>query len=218
MTTPQEPLVTTATVDEVITAIEAVDLAAPWEEVAPNLRLALPRRRPLPADTAALPQRQLGPGIDCVLGLDIGPAMLFVTHEQLSGWGISARSAFDRALANLRDRVAARKQFALICEQIAEVPTVAFQSREGWASSLLLLSDALVRVLGRRDGLVLAPMRDLVLCLPLDVEREFAHWLLDEFAALDMNALDLPPFALVDGHLSRAIGVPPGLRRSTRAH
>ena len=26
-----------------------------------------------------------------------------------------------------------------------------------------------------------------------------ARWLLDEFAEVDMNALDLPPFALVDG-------------------
>jgi hypothetical protein len=29
-----------------------------------------------------------------------------------------------------------------------------------------------------------------------------------------MNALDLPPFALVDGHLTRAVGVPPALRRT----
>ena len=50
MTTPDEPLVTTASVDEVIAAIESVDLTAPWKEVAPNLRLALPRRRALPVD------------------------------------------------------------------------------------------------------------------------------------------------------------------------
>ena len=35
MTTPDEPLVETASVDEVINAIESVDLAATWEEVAP---------------------------------------------------------------------------------------------------------------------------------------------------------------------------------------
>ena len=69
-------------------------------------------------------------------------------------------------------------------------------------------------VLGERNGLILAPMRDLIVCLPLDTEREFARYLLEEFAAVDMNALDLPPFALVDGHLSHAVGVPPSLRRS----
>ena len=213
MSSMDEPVVTTASVEEVMAAIEAIDLAAPWPEVAPRLRLALPRRRPLPVDAAELPAREFSPGIRVVLGLDIGPAMLFVAHEQLAAWGVTLDDAFEQALDNVRARVAARRQFALICERIADVPTVAFQSREGWASSLLLLPDELVRVLGERNGLVLAPMRDILICLPLDVERDFARYLLDEFAAVDMNALDLPPFALVDGHLSHAVGVPRSLRR-----
>ncbi|MGD8485846.1 MAG: hypothetical protein PVH07_04325 [Chloroflexota bacterium] len=218
MTTPDEPLVSTASVEEVMSAIEAVDLDAPWEDVAPNLRLALPRRRALPVDIEELPQRHFPPGIDVVLGLDIGPAMLFVAHEQLARWGVSAEAAFERALDNVRLRAAERRQFALVHERIADVPTLAFQSREGWASSLLLLPEELARVFGERTGLILAPMRDLVMCLPLDVEREFAQWLLDEFAEVDMNALDLPPFALVDGHLTHAVGVPPALRRTTAQH
>ena len=218
MTTTDEPLVTTASVEEVTSAIESVDLEASWEQVAPNLRLALPRRRALPVDIEELPQREYSPGIRSVLGLDIGPAMLFVAHEQLAGWGVSAEEAFDRALENVRTRVARRKQFALIHERIADLPTLAFQSREGWASCLLLLPDELARVLGERNGLILAPMRDLLMCLPLDVEREFARWLLDEFAAIDMNALDLPPFALVDGVLTHAVGVPRALRRTAVPH
>ncbi len=73
-------------------------------------------------------------------------------------------------------------------------------------------------VLGDRNGLILAPMRDLIVRLPLDVEREFAHWLLEEFAEVDMNALDIPPLALVDGQLGPAIGVPASLRRTAVAH
>jgi hypothetical protein len=218
MTTSDDRLVTTATVDEVVSAIESVDLEAPWTEVAPNLRLALPRRRSLPPDCEDLPTREFPPGIAAVLGLDIGPAMLFVSHEQLAGWGVTADRAFDQALANVRARVAARKQFALLHEHIAGVPTIAFQSREGWASSLLLLPDELVRVLGDRNGLILAPMRDLILCLPLDAEHEFAEYLLEEFAAADMNALDLPPFALVDGQLRRAVNMPRSLQTTTRAN
>jgi len=118
----------------------------------------------------------------------------------------------------LREQVAARRQFALVHERIADVPTLAFQSRDGWASQLLLLPDELCRVLGDRNGLVLAPMRDLIVSLPLGVEREFADWLLEEFAAVDMNALAVPPLALVDGHLTQAVGVPRSLRRSRRAH
>lgn len=218
MTTPEEPLVETAMVEEVLAAIESVDLEAPWEEVAPNLCVALPRRRDLPVDTEGLPKHHYPPGIETVLGLDIGPAMLFVPQEQLVKWEVTADEAFARALDNVRERVAIRKQFALIHERIADVPTLAFQSREGWASQLLLLPDELVRVLGDRNGLILTPMRDLVICLPLDVEREFADWLLEEFAEVDMNALDIPPLALVDGHLSVAVGTPESLRRTAAAH
>lgn len=187
-------------------AIEALDLAAPWEEVAPRLRLALPRRRPLPPGTDDLPTMEFAPGIRVTLGLDIGPAMLFVAREQLKGWGVSADRAFRRALSNVRVRVRLRKQFALVHETILGTSTVAFQSREGWASSLLLLPEELSRVFGRRDGLILAPMRDLVIRMPLDAEPELAWLILEEFAEEDMNALDLPLFALVDGRLSKAVG------------
>lgn len=207
MTTKQEQLVTTASVEEVAAAIESVDLKAPWGEVAPNLRLALPRRRSLPPGIGELPLREFPPGIRVGLGLDIGPAMLFVGSAQLAGWDVTAEHAFDQALANVRARVAARKQFALITEDIAGVPTVAFQSREGWASSLLLLPQELTRVLGGRNGLIIVPMRDLILHLPLDADPDFAYALLEEFAAEDMNALDLPLFALVDGELAQAVVV-----------
>lgn len=218
MTTADEPLVETAPVEDILSAIESADLQAPWEEMAPDLRVALPRRRQLPVGPDELVSHTYAPGIETVLGLDIGPAMLFVPPQQLDTWEVTAAEAFERALDNVRERVAARKQFALVHERIADVPTLAFQSREGWASQLLLLPDELVRVFGDRNGLVLAPMRDLVICLPLGVEREFAHWLLDEFAEIDMNALDLPPLALVDGQLRQAVGVPASLRRTAATH
>jgi hypothetical protein len=110
-------------------------------------------------------------------------------------------------LSNVRARVAARKQFALATERIADVPTIAFQSREGWASSLLLLPDELTRVLGERDGLVLAPMRDLIMLMPLDADPGLAVYLLDEFAEADMNALDLPIFVLLDGELMPTVAI-----------
>jgi hypothetical protein len=218
MTTPEQPLVTTAPVEAVLSAIESADLDVPWEELAPALCVALPRRRALPVDPRELPTHVYPPGIEAVLGLDIGPAMLFVPTEQLARWEVSADEAFERALQNVREHVASRKQFALVHERIADVPTLAFQSRDGWASQLLLLPDQLVRVLGDRNGLILAPMRDLLISLPLDVEREFAQWLLEEFAEVDMNALDIPPLALVDGHLSTAVGVPESLRRTATRH
>ena len=208
MTSRSEPDVITAPMHEVLDAIESLDLDAPWSEVAPALRLVLPRRREMPVDARDMPIQVFPPGIPVGLGLDIGPAMLFVIHEQLSAWGVAADEAFEQALDNVRSSVGARRHFALVHERVGDIPTVAFQSREGWASSLLLLPDELTRVFGERDGVILAPMRDLVLRLPLGTDRGFVHWLLDESAAIDMNALDVPILVLDDGALRPAVEVP----------
>ena len=210
---PGEDLIAVADVAEVMAAIEALDLGAPWGDVAPDLRLALPRRRPLPPGTDDLPSQVYAPGITAVLALDIGPALLFVRREQLAAWGVSADHAFRRARANVQDRVARRRPVALVHEWICGTPALAFHSREGWAATLLLLPDLLCGVLGDRDGIILAPMRDLVIRLPLDADPELVTKILEEFARADLNALDLPPFALVDGRLSHLVSHPRALRR-----
>ena len=46
----------------------------------------------------------------------------------------------------------------------------------GVVASLLLILDERCRVLGQRSGLILAPMRDLVMWMPLDTDPEFAAW------------------------------------------
>jgi hypothetical protein len=199
-----------ADVAAVMAAIEAVDPEAPWQDVARDLRPALPRRRALPPGTEDLPEQVYPPGIRVVLGLDIGPAMLFVGHEQLASWGVGADHAFARALANVRERVTRRRTFGLVYELICGVPSLAFQSREGWASALLLMPEELCRVLGERDGIVVAPMRDLIIHLPPDADPLLAQLILAEFAAADMNALDLPPFRLIDGQLAIEVAMRSG--------
>jgi hypothetical protein len=57
-------------------------------------------------------------------------------------------------------------------------------------------------VLGHRNGLILAPMRDLIMWMPLDTDPALGAWVLEELAAADMNALEIPLLALVDGQLS----------------
>ena len=213
-----DPLVTTAPLADVVAAIEALDLDAPWKDIRDGLRLVLPRRRPMPPDTGTLPKRTWVPGLRVSLGLDVGPAMLFVSQEQIDGWGISEDEAFEQAESNVRDLLRTRRQFALVREHIAEVPTVAFQSREGWASTLLLMPDELCRVMGERSGLILAPMRDLVVWMPHDTDFGLAEWILDEFAAADMNALDVPVLSLVEGQLALAVDGHASPGGTTRMH
>jgi hypothetical protein len=136
----------------------------------------------------------------------VGPAILFVGDEQLRGWGVDRDGAFAQAEANLRDLARGRTTFALLREPIGGVETLAFQSRDGWAASLLLIPDELCRVLGQRTGLILAPMRDLVMWMPVDTDPEFAAWVYEEMAETDMNALDLPLLVMVDGALAVARG------------
>lgn len=58
--------------DEVLAAIEAIDLDQGWEQVGPALVPLLPRRRPLPAMDPPLTS-VLPPGLRIAYGVDVGP-------------------------------------------------------------------------------------------------------------------------------------------------
>jgi hypothetical protein len=208
-----------ASVDEVLDAIESLDLDRPWAEVADDLLPVLPRRRPFPGGMDDPLHRPWPPGLDVTFGLDIGPAFLYVGSWALERWGVTEDELVDRALANVRRHSGARQMFGLIQELVGGEPLSAFQSREGWASTLLLVPDELARVFGDEPSLVMAPSRDVLLRFPIHVDPELARWLLDDFASLDPNALDVPLLALVDGSLSFVSGSPARWRRdSARRH
>jgi hypothetical protein len=187
--------------DELLEAIEQVDLERPWHDVAPTVWPMLPRRRPLPPAADPPVRRRYPPGIDVGFGLDIGPAMLHVVSGQLDRWGVSEQDVADRAFANVRTHTKARRQFGIVEDRIQGVQVSGFQSREGWASALLLMPELLAYVLGAGPALFIAPMRDLLLRLPIDTDPELAHWLLEEFAAFDPNALDIPVLSRIDDQL-----------------
>jgi hypothetical protein len=203
----EESLVATATMDSVLDAIEAIDLGQGWEAIAPALMPLLPRRRPLPPMDPPL-SRVVAPGLRISYGVDVGPAFWYVSEKQLPDWGVSADELAARAVANVRAQAMARSQFGLIHELVADVPTLAYQSREGWASVLVLLPDQLARVFGDEPRLILAPMRDVIFGLPVDTDRDFAHWFMEELCALDMNALDVPPLTFAGGELRLDGGLP----------
>lgn len=215
---PHEPqLVRTASVDEVLTAMEALDMEAPWECVAPTIRHMLPRLRPLPPMEGRLPVRTFQAGLSAGLGRNIGPANMFVTDSLLDHWGVTEENAFRQAEANLRRLCDGRKHFPMITLSPGGVPVSVFQSREGWASALLLFPDLLERVMSERPAIILAPMRDALVQLPLDVSPLLTEWILEEFASEDMNALAIPPLSWVDGRLGLA-GNTLGLETDVRAH
>ena len=142
------------------------------------------------------------PGLSVGFGVDIGPAFITVSPEMAEEWGVRADDILARALANLEGRMAAVRPRDVYDGTIGDMPVRILQSPTGSASTYVLVPQALGRLFGRHRQLVLAPMRNLLISLPISADREFAAWLFDEFAAQDPNCLAPTAFVVGDGHLA----------------
>ena len=187
---------------EVRSAVESLSSEMTWDEMAGGLRPVFVRRRPLPPGVEPPITVRRPPGLEVALGVDIGPAFMYVGRGMLESWNVTAEDAFDRALDNLRASVAAEKYVEMEYESVDGVPFWWYQSSGGLASGLLLLEEELTVRYGRDPRLLIAPMRNLLLAAPFDADRGLVAWLRDEISFEDPNGLDLPIFALLDGRLS----------------
>jgi hypothetical protein len=187
---------------ELRSAIEALPADLDWVSLRHGLRPVFVRRRPLPPGAERPITFKVDPGLTVALGVDIGPAFLYVGANVLETWPVDADEAFAQAMANLRASVEAERFVEMEYATVGDVPVWWYQSHGGLASGLLLLEDELARRYGDEPRLLVAPMRNLLLAAPFDADREMIGWLRDEIAAEDPNGLDLPIFALVEGRLS----------------
>jgi hypothetical protein len=170
-----------------------------WEDVADDLLPIFERARPFDYEVEPPAHAVVPPGVTVGFGVDLGLAFARVALIHLEDWPVDLAGLTDRALRNLRRRVRHARDYDLVREPIGGVPTVAFQSRDGWASTVVLVPEALDRLFGPRPALFIAPSRDLLIGLPPDVDLEFATWLSEEFEAADPNALRLEAFEWRDG-------------------
>jgi hypothetical protein len=198
---------------EVRAALEGLSPEMSWSELREGLRPVFIRRRPLPPGMSAPLVTHLPPGLDVALGVDIGPAFMYVSTPLLESWSVSADEAFATALANLRKVIEAERFFEMAYEPVDDIPVWWYQSHGGLASGLLLLEDILVERYGDQPRVLAAPMRNLLLVAPYDADREVLEWLREEISNMDPNGLDLPMFSLVDGRLAMENRVG-GLRRA----
>lgn len=190
-----------ATATAVMRAVGALPPDLAWDELAPSVIPVLPRRRPMPPSAGAPFRVTLPPGIPTGFGIDIGPAFLVVGEALLAAWPVDPAGLVARALANLADRMRPVHARDVVQLEVDGVPARVLQSGLGCASALVLLPDELRRILGPRRQCVLAPMRDVLVSLPHDVDRGFARWLNDELAEMDPNGLALDAFLLDGGTL-----------------
>jgi len=188
--------------EQVRSAIDALSPDLAWDELADGMRPVFIRRRPLPPGVERPLTIKRSPGVDVALGVDIGPAFMYVSRAMMESWPVTFEDAFERAMANLSASVAAERYVEMEYESIDGVPFWWYQSSGGLASGLLLLEEELATRYGPDPRLLIAPMRNLLLAAPFDAERELVAWLRDEISHDDPNGLDLPIFALLEGRLS----------------
>ncbi len=183
-----------ATTEEVMRAMGSLPRDLEWTELAPSVIPVLPRRRAFPPIAGEPFRVTLPPGIPTGFGIDIGPAFLVVGEQMLAGWDVGPADLVARALANLRDRLRPVRPRDVFAQPLEGVPIRVLQTGVGCASAMVLLPDELRRVFGDGPQCLVAPMRDLLISMPADVDRRFAAWLTDEFASMDPNGLALDAF------------------------
>ena len=185
-----------ATADAVVRALGSLPGDLGWDELAAHVIPVLPRRRPMPAGAGEPFRVTLPPGIPTGFGVDIGPAFLVVGPSLLAGWQVGPADLVARALANLRERLRPVRPRDVLCQSVDGVPVRILQTGVGCASALVLLPDELRRILGPDAQCLIAPMRDVLVSMPPDVDRSFAGWLNEELASMDPNGLALDALVL----------------------
>jgi hypothetical protein len=193
--------VVTADLETVLAALEGFDPEMSWKQARGQVLPMLPRVRPLPTPQIELVRAMLPPGILVGFGIDIGPAITFVTTTLLERWQIEPAALASAALTNLRGIAERCGHDDVLDDHIADIPVTVVQTGEGIAASLLLVPECLERVLGDRERFLLAPMRDILIALPPTVDRSFAAWLADEWESLDPNHLHLGGFRYGGGRI-----------------
>ena len=193
--------VVTADLETVLAALEGFDPEMPWKKARRQVLPMMPRVRPLPTPQLELVRAMLPPGILVGFGIDIGPAITFVTTTLLERWRIEPSTVAAAALTNLRTIAGTCGPADVLDDHIADIPVSVVQTGQGVAASMVLVPDCLERVLGDGDRFLLAPMRDILIALPPDVDRSFAAWLADEWESLDPNHLHLGGFRFDGGRV-----------------
>ena len=183
-------------------ALETMPQELTWESVAPEVVPLFQRIRPYHESMPEQLRVVVPPGLTVGFGVDIGPAFITISPDMAADWGVPPDEILRRAVANLEQRMAAVRPRDVHDGTVGDVPVRILQSPTGSASTYVLVPGALGQILGPQRQLVLAPMRNLLISLPVTADRKFAAWLFDEFASQDPNCLAPAAFVVGDGTLA----------------
>lgn len=160
-----------------------------WAWASSHVIPVMPRVRPYPTGFPEPLRTMVAPGIAVGFAIDVGPAFVGVGQDLLRSWGVSLGDVHARSLSNVVARAASIAPSDIVDGSIGDAPTRWLQTGRSIGSVLVLVPDELARLFGAGPAFFITPMRDLIIGLPPDVERELAAWLWLEVAALDPNCL-----------------------------
>ena len=183
------PGVVSASLEEVMRAVgdQAPDLD--WASVADSVIPVMPRIRPWPPGFPEPMRVVVDPGVAVGYAIDIGPAFMGIGSDLVRSWDIPLADVQARALANTISRASQIEPTAIVHGSMDGTPTHWLQTGRSIGSVLILVPDELRRLFGPEPAFFITPMRDLIIGLPADVDRELAAWLWLEVAGMDPNCL-----------------------------
>ena len=152
---------------EVLAALETLPPELAWPDVADRVVPLFERMRPYPAGTPPLARVMLPPGVLAGFGIDIGPAFVSVSAEMLHRWGLPAADVAAQALVNLHRRAAEIGPEEVFRAPVGDVESVSLQADHGIGSALVLAPSELARIFGRQPRRFIAPMRSVLVGLPI---------------------------------------------------
>lgn len=189
------PGVEAASAAEVFAAIQHLPPELDWSAISSRVVPLFERVRPYPPEMPERAQAIVGPGVTVGFGIDFGPAFVAVTPEMVERWSMSVADLAAHAVARLHALAGKLEPSQVHRAPIGDVDVCALQTNLGIGSVLVLAPSELARLFGAEPRLFIAPMRDLLIALPADVDPDFAAWLYDEIASRDPNCLGPRAFA-----------------------
>lgn len=182
-------------------AVRRMPKPVPWEWARPRL-LPLLAGPYIDADDDP-PVRGISDlGCAVVYGLQVGSAFPLVNERVAERWECSADQIHGVAMANLEAR-ASRLSASAVKGGTLSGRIVRIADRDvGWASSLLLVPDQLMRLFGSTDQVFGAPSRSVLISLPLGTPPEIVAHIVIDFEMAETWPLMLDPFVLLGGRLS----------------
>lgn len=141
------------------------------------------------------------PGCAVIFGLDLGGAFSLVDATVAERWECSPDQIRDVAMKNVRVRAARLTPQAVISGTLSGRIVGALEGHGGWAASMLLLPDQLMRLFGEQDQIFVAPGEALLLSFPIDTPAAVVANVRIDFERSEIRPLMLDSFLLLDRQL-----------------